>query len=501
MTTPTILGLLLADKQIGVAKFAIDDASDKTVYTPFVYNGKQLVLECQGHLAASGIKIFKNGKSENHVISIVMDDSDVLESLVDMLGALPQLAQGEEEWEPKHPTWNGRVDFSLGVNKKSGAYYADITPKFTPKTASKQETNLQKGYSCEIVCSVKAYINPEKKSYGLALGVRKVTVDKSNVKEIEFNEREYDDLEVIMLYYIKRGPTQFFYRPIGVEHNMESIHSTIQWFKDMCERKLKDPPPIALDLKYGYGVEEDDNDTVIDEDTDSVLVERLTEGLWIVPVNAPARLDDYWTMFRYTFPEQQRSGLAYLLIERRDAALEMATETAINAQCVMSPALKRRFLHLALESRMELRRREVVLLNFQVHTGLLGIRSGCVGELFLACSALHRIRVFLYDLLEKDLVTRGLGKNLKKAKHDHPTAMKRVMLLNAKPSRSMGFDDLAMNLPHQLDLVATYFQTLMDHMIRDDRYVIRFEELSVLTRLCDMAVKSMGGVLSLCLHE
>ncbi|TPX56469.1 hypothetical protein SpCBS45565_g08402 [Spizellomyces sp. 'palustris'] len=271
---------------------------------------------------------------------------------------------------------------------------------------------------------------------------------------------------------------------------MESIHTTIQWFKDMCERKLKDPPPITLNLKYGYGADEDDNDTVIDEDTDSVLVERLTEGLWIVPVNAPSRLDDYWTMFRYTFPEQQRSGIAYLLIERRDAALEMATETAINAQCVMMPALKRRFLHLALEARMELRRRELVLLNFQVHTGLLGIRSRCVGELFLACSALHRIRVFVYDLLEKDLVKRGFGKNVKKAKKDHPTAMKRVMLLNAKPARTMGFDDLAMNLPYQLDLVATYFQTLMDHMIQDDRYVIRFEELSVLTRLCDMAVKS-----------
>ncbi|TPX56480.1 hypothetical protein SpCBS45565_g08403 [Spizellomyces sp. 'palustris'] len=56
------------------------------------------------------------------------------------------------------------------------------------------------GYSCDVVCTVKAYINPEKKSYGLAFGVRNVTVDKSNVKEIEFNEREYDDLEVIMLY-------------------------------------------------------------------------------------------------------------------------------------------------------------------------------------------------------------------------------------------------------------------------------------------------------------
>ena len=281
---------------------------------------------------------------------------------------------------------------------------------------------------------------------------------------------------------------------------MDSFHTTIKWFKDMCDRTLKAPPPITLNLKYGYGADEDEMDMVIDEDTDSVLVDRLTEGLWIVPVSAPSRLEDYWTMFRYTFPEQQRNGLAYLLIERRDTALEMATEAAINAQCVVLPSLRRRYMHTALEARMELRRSELVLLNFQVHTGLLGIRSKCSdAELFLVCAALHRIRVFVYDLLEKDMLGRGLGKHLKKAKHDHPAHMKRVMLLNAKPSRTMGFEELALNLVYQLDVVSTYFQTLMDHMMRDERFVIRLEELSILTRLCDMVVKSMGGVLSL--HE
>lgn len=277
---------------------------------------------------------------------------------------------------------------------------------------------------------------------------------------------------------------------------MTSIEATIKWFKSICERKLKTPPPVTLNLKYGYDANPDDeNDTVIDEDTDAVLVDRLTEGLWIVPVNAPTRLDEYWTMFRYTCPKILRGGPAYRLMEHRDTALEMATEAAINAQCVLLPALKQRFIHIALETRMELRRREFTLLNFQVHTGLLGIRSGFVGELFLVCSALHRIRVFVFDLLEKDLTSRGFSKALKKAKQDHPTHMKRVMLLDSKPNHGMDFDELAMNLSRQLDFISTYFETLMDHMIQDDRYVIKYEELNTLTRLCDMAVKNMGIVL------
>lgn len=188
--------------QVGVANFVLDHDSDQTVYTPFVYENKQLVVECYGHLATNGVKMFKNGKNENHVLTLLVNESDVFETLAASLGKLPQLVPLDDEesiWTLNHPTWNGRVDFSLGVNKKTSDYYAEMTPPFKPSAASKQANNLKKGFGCKITFSMKAYFNPTKRTYGVAFGVRKVTIDKTDVEEIEYKEREYDEFQVTML--------------------------------------------------------------------------------------------------------------------------------------------------------------------------------------------------------------------------------------------------------------------------------------------------------------
>jgi hypothetical protein len=226
-----------------------------------------------------------------------------------------------------------------------------------------------------------------------------------------------------------------------------------------------------------------------DEDID-VFVGPLTKGLWITPVvSDPKCLTDFWTCLRASFPAHERRGLVYRLLTERDEAFHVATEAALMVK-VCDPTctgLERMYAQVALEARFTLRRTEMALINFQVHTGLLEIDTRKQSQLYFAVSCLHKIRVHYHDFITH--VAKTGGAKVKKGE-----GLDKHRLLDTLPRSCHSAKELVDLLSYHLRLLTGLHAKTDTFWKPDGRYIFAYETLKPMVKLYDMAVTGMDKV-------
>lgn len=302
------------------------------------------------------------------------------------------------------------------------------------------------------------------------------------------------------------------YTPIS-----EQVQQAVQWARETCDATFASLPSVKIELRFGFTSLQDDffldsdADTEIEDDDDDDhptqtptkkkkakkpktpdMVEPLTNGLWILPLHAPTHLHDFWQSLRHTFPEKERGGAVYKWMEKRDTCLQRATETAILVQCC-SPAIQASVKRLAKERRMDLRHHEMVLIQWQLHTGLLAVNKTKQMELFLACAALHRIRVYQYDLLEV-LYKYKEGKKPDNKLNTYLGVRKELLATVPRPNDSI--KTLLKSLAENVRGITCYFEQTYTLWVHDERYILDIKELDTLVKLHDTAIRALSCILT-----
>ncbi len=260
------------------------------------------------------------------------------------------------------------------------------------------------------------------------------------------------------------------------------IDAMVQWTRDLCQSAFFTTPSVIPPFDFDFP------DTV-----DEVAI--LADGAWLVPLQVPHCLEDFWTCFRKYVPKEDHANEAFKMIERKDAALATATEAVLFFQLAQwSPILKQRLRRITWETRLDLRIAELDLVNFQLHGGLLIVDTRSTDKLHYAATILHRIHLYIYTLMSAFL--RAAPALLKKqfASIANEFKARHINLLSDTPRSFHTPKQLITVISNQLIFLSAYYKKSMDFWQMEHRYIWDVHEVHTLVTLHDMAIRALSAI-------
>lgn len=271
-------------------------------------------------------------------------------------------------------------------------------------------------------------------------------------------------------------------QPISVA---EEITAFSIWAKQLCDESFG-----STDLSTALHIDVSELAPLDPDPLPLDSVETLAYGLWIIPITFPHKVEDFWECFRRVVPVDERKGWTYKLVEHRDKMFEAAYEATILSSLVnRSDFVKTRFSRAVLETKIDFRIAEMMLINFQVHGGIILISSDATDDLYLAALALHKLRTCHCDLLFLYTKISTGRKGIRRLRDQ--LANKRASWVSDPPKRVYGPHVLVQQISDHLLFLGTYYQSGFKTWIREGRYCWDLPELELMARLHDLCIKAL----------